>query len=435
MIFLVRTRIGVIPVSSIENIAAREVLDSRGNPTIEVEVELDSGVFASAIIPSGASTGSFEAVELRDGGSRYRGKGVLEAVKNVNVEIADALVGFDALDQREIDYALIDLDATPNKSRLGGNAILGVSLAVAKAAASETGMPLYRYIGGVNAHVLPVPFMNLINGGMHANNNLDFQEFMVVPFAASSFSESLQWGVEIYNTVKDELTRRGLSTGLGDEGGFAPDLDSAESVVELLLESIEKAGYNPGQDVGIALDVAATEILHEDKYLFEGNSFTSEEFSSWLSDLWKKYPAIVSIEDPMGEEDWSGWAKITKDLGEKVQIVGDDIFVTNPQRLSRGISEGIANSILVKVNQIGTLSETLNAVRLAQGSSYSTMISHRSGETEDSTIADLAVALNTGQIKTGAPARSDRIAKYNQLLRIEQDLGNSARFGGKSFLR
>ncbi len=422
-------------MSSIENIAAREVLDSRGNPTIEVEVELDSGVFASAIIPSGASTGSFEAVELRDGGSRYRGKGVLEAVKNVNVEIADALVGFDALDQREIDYALIDLDATPNKSRLGGNAILGVSLAVAKAAASETGMPLYRYIGGVNAHVLPVPFMNLINGGMHANNNLDFQEFMVVPFAASSFSESLQWGVEIYNTVKDELTRRGLSTGLGDEGGFAPDLDSAESVVELLLESIEKAGYNPGQDVGIALDVAATEILHEDKYLFEGNSFTSEEFSSWLSDLWKKYPAIVSIEDPMGEEDWSGWAKITKDLGEKVQIVGDDIFVTNPQRLSRGISEGIANSILVKVNQIGTLSETLNAVRLAQGSSYSTMISHRSGETEDSTIADLAVALNTGQIKTGAPARSDRIAKYNQLLRIEQDLGNSARFGGKSFLR
>lgn len=422
-------------MSSIENIAAREVLDSRGNPTIEVEVELDSGVFASAIIPSGASTGSFEAVELRDGGSRYRGKGVLEAVKNVNVEIADALVGFDALDQREIDYALIDLDATPNKSRLGGNAILGVSLAVAKAAASETGMPLYRYIGGVNAHVLPVPFMNLINGGMHANNNLDFQEFMVVPFAASSFSESLQWGVEIYNTVKDELTRRGLSTGLGDEGGFAPDLDSAESVVELLLESIEKAGYNPGQDVGIALDVAATEILHEDKYLFEGNSFTSEEFSSWLSDLWKKYPAIVSIEDPMGEEDWSGWAKITKDLGEKVQIVGDDIFVTNPLRLSRGISEGIANSILVKVNQIGTLSETLNAVRLAQGSSYSTMISHRSGETEDSTIADLAVALNTGQIKTGAPARSDRIAKYNQLLRIEQDLGNSARFGGKSFLR
>lgn len=424
-------------MSSIENIAAREVLDSRGNPTIEVEVELESGAFASAIVPSGASTGSFEAAELRDGGSRYRGKGVLAAVKNVNTEIADTLIGFNALDQREVDYALIDLDATTNKERLGGNAILGVSLAVAKAAASEAGMSLYRYIGGVNAHVLPVPFMNLINGGMHANNNLDFQVFMVVPFAASSFSESLRWGVEIYNTVKDELNYRGLSTGLGDEGGFAPNLDSTESAIELLLESIKKSGHSPGEDVGIALDVAASELLCEGKYVLksEERSFSSDEFSSWLTSLWEKYPEIVSIEDAMGEEDWDGWAKITKALGEKVQLVGDDIFVTNSQRLSRGISDGVANSILVKLNQIGTLTEALDAVRLAQTSNYSTMISHRSGETEDSTIADLAVAVNAGQIKAGAPARSDRIAKYNQLLRIEEDLGNSARFYGKSFLR
>ena len=418
-------------MSIIEHIAGREVLDSRGNPTVEVEVVLDSGARGRAIVPSGASTGQFEAVELRDGEARYGGKGVLDAVAHVDGEIYDALVGFDALEQRDVDRMLLDLDGTDNKGRLGANAILGVSLAVAKAAADELELPLYRYLGGTNAHVLPVPMMNVLNGGAHADNNVDVQEFMIMPVGAASFSEALRWGAETYHSLKRVLHERGLSTAIGDEGGFAPNLASNEEAVQLLLEAIEAAGYTPGEQISLALDAASTEYFTDGAYVLagEGRTLSPEENCAFLAALVDKYP-IVSIEDGMAEEDWDGWKLLTDAIGGRCQLVGDDLFVTNVERLARGIDAGVANSILVKVNQIGSLTETFESVELATRSGYTSVMSHRSGETEDVTIADLAVATNCGQIKTGAPARSDRVAKYNQLLRIEDDLGEAAAYRG-----
>ncbi|MEI7591946.1 MAG: phosphopyruvate hydratase [Actinomycetes bacterium] len=423
-------------MSTIEHIVGREVLDSRGNPTVEVEVFLDSGAQGRAIVPSGASTGQFEAVELRDGGERFGGKGVLQAVGHVDDEIYDAIVGRDALQQREIDQALIDLDGTDNKGRLGANAILGVSLAVARAASEELDLPLYRYIGGVNAHVLPVPMMNVLNGGEHADNNIDLQEFMIMPVGAASFREALRWGTETYHVLKKVLHERGLSTAIGDEGGFAPDLGSNEEACQLLVEAIDRAGFVPGQHIAIALDPASTEFYRDGSYVLagEGRSLSPAEMVDYYADLADRYP-IVSIEDGMAEEDWDGWHALTQRLGDRVQLVGDDLFVTNTERLARGIAGGVANSILVKVNQIGSLTETLDAVGMATRSGYSAVMSHRSGESEDSTIADLAVATNCGQIKTGAPARSDRVAKYNQLLRIEDDLDQTAAFWGGAALK
>jgi enolase len=418
-------------VASIEAVQAREILDSRGNPTVEVEVLLDDGTIARAGVPSGASTGQFEAVELRDGGDRYGGKGVTKAVTAVNDEIADELLGHAPDEQRIIDRALIDLDGTPDKSRIGANAILGASLAVARAAAAEAGLPLFRYIGGPNAHVLPVPMMNILNGGAHADSNVDIQEFMVAPIGAPTFSEAVRWGTEVYHALKSVLKAHGLATGVGDEGGFAPNLDSNRAALDLIVEAIEKAGYTPGTDVALALDVAASEFFSDGVYTFEGKARSSEEMAAYYAELVEAYP-LVSIEDPLDEEDWEGWKKLTAQLGDKVQLVGDDLFVTNPERLQRGILADTANSLLVKVNQIGTLTETLDAVSLAQRSGYTAMISHRSGETEDTTIADIAVATNAGQIKTGAPARSERVAKYNQLLRIEEELDDAAVYAGVS---
>ena len=418
-------------MSAIEHITGREVLDSRGNPTVEAEVFLASGAKGRAIVPSGASTGQFEAVELRDGGQRYAGKGVLDAVGHVNGEILDALLGLEALDQRGVDAELIALDGTDNKGRLGANALLGVSLAVAKAAADELELPVYRYVGGTNAHVLPVPMLNVVNGGAHSDNNIDLQEFMLMPVGAASFSEALQWGVETYQVLKKVLSDRGLSTAVGDEGGFAPDLASNEEAVRVLVEAIEKAGRVPGDDIAIALDPAMSELWRGGSYELagEGRSLSPDELVGYWVDLCDRYP-IVSLEDGMAEEDWDGWAALTAALGDRVQLVGDDLFVTNTDRLERGIRSGVANAILVKVNQIGTLTETLDTVSLATRSGYASVMSHRSGETEDTTIADLAVATSCGQIKTGAPARSDRVAKYNQLLRIEDDLAESAAFRG-----
>jgi len=421
-------------MSEIVEVVGREVLDSRGNPTVEVEVVLDSGATGRAIVPSGASTGEYEAVELRDGGSRYLGKGVLRAVENVNNLIAQVAIGMDATNQRALDNALIELDGTENKSRLGANAMLGVSLSVAHAAASELELPLYRAIGGPHAHVLPVPMMNVINGGAHADNNVDLQEFMIMPVGAPSFREAVRWGVETYHTLKKVLADRGLSTAVGDEGGFAPNLSSNEAAVAILVEAIEKAGYAPGKDIAIALDPAMSELYRDGAYHLkgEGKVLSAPEMVGWTS-LVDRYP-IVSIEDGMAENDWSGWAQMTAALGSRIQLVGDDLFVTNTRRLQMGIDQSVANSVLIKVNQIGTLSETLDTVELATRHSYTSVMSHRSGETEDSTIADLAVATNCGQIKTGAPARSDRVAKYNQLLRIEEMLGDTARFRGRSAL-
>ncbi len=422
-------------MSSIEHIVGREILDSRGNPTVEVDVVLDSGARGRAAVPSGASTGQFEAVELRDGGDRFVGKGVSIAVSNVNGEIREELEGFDALDQRGVDRLLIDLDGTDNKARLGANAILGVSLAVAKAAADELAIPLYRHVGGTNAHVLPVPMMNVLNGGAHADNNVDFQEFMVMPVGAASFSEALRWGTETYHTLKKLLHDKGLSTAVGDEGGFAPNLANNTEPVELLIQAIEKAGFTPGEDIAIALDPATSEVFKDGAYVLEGEGRTlsAEELADYWADLCARFP-IVSIEDGMAEEDWAGWKALTDRIGDSVQLVGDDLFVTNSSRLARGIDVGVANSILVKVNQIGSLTETTDAVSLANRNGYTAVMSHRSGETEDATIADLAVALNCGQIKTGAPARSDRVAKYNQLLRIEEQLGDAAVFPGLAAL-
>jgi len=421
-------------VSIIESVIGREILDSRGNPTVEVEVELVSGARGRAAVPSGASTGAHEAVELRDGDSRYRGKGCARAVANVNGEIADAVAGLDAADQRTLDATLVALDGTGNKARLGANAILGTSLAAAHAVAEEAGLPLYRYVGGVNAHVLPVPCMNVLNGGAHADSNVDLQEFMLVPVGAVSFSEALRWGTETYHVLRDILKERGLATALGDEGGFAPDLPSNEEACTLLLQAIERAGFRPGDEIALALDVAATELYTAGTgYVLagEGRTLSSGEFVDELERLVDRYP-IVSIEDGMAEDDWDGWVALTERLGARTQLVGDDVFVTNAERLARGIDLGAANSILVKVNQIGSLTETLDTVSLAGGAAYTAMMSHRSGETEDVTIADLAVATGCGQIKTGAPARSERVAKYNQLLRIEQDLGEGAAYPGRS---
>ena len=419
-------------MSEIELLIGREILDSRGNPTVEVEALLESGATGRAAVPAGASTGTHEAAELRDSGDRYGGKGVLTAVANVNGEISEALEGMEALDQRGVDAALVDLDGTPNKARLGANAILGVSLAVARAAAEESGLPLYRYVGGAGAHVLPVPMLNVLNGGVHADNNVDLQEFMIVPVGAASFSEALRWGAETYHSLRSVLRARGMSTSVGDEGGFAPDLPSNEEAVRVLLEAVEKAGLRPGTDVAVALDAASSEFYRDGAYRLdgEGRSLGAADFAGYLADLCDRYP-IVSIEDGMAEDDWDGWVALTSSLGDRVQLVGDDLFVTNVERLERGIELGVANSILIKVNQIGTLSETLDTVRRASRSSYTSVISHRSGETEDTTIADLAVATNCGQIKTGAPARSDRVAKYNQLLRIEHGLGDAARYPGR----
>ncbi|MDP1820075.1 MAG: phosphopyruvate hydratase [Acidimicrobiales bacterium] len=418
-------------MSIIEHVVGREVLDSRGNPTVEVEVFLASGATGRAMVPSGASTGQFEAVELRDGTDRYKGKGVEAAVGHVNEEICDALTGFEGLDQRGVDLLLCDLDGSPNKANLGANAILGTSLAIAHAAAEEIGLPLWRYVGGTNAHVLPVPMLNVLNGGEHADNSVDFQEFMIMPVGAASFSEALRWGVETYHTLKSLLHERGLATALGDEGGFAPNLATNEDAVRLLVEAIERAGFIPGEQIAIALDVASTELFADGVYSLPGESrsLTPSEMVDELARLCAAYP-IVSIEDGMAEEDWEGWALLTQRLADRVQLVGDDLFVTNVERLERGIAGGVANSILVKVNQIGTLTETLDTVGMATRASYSSVMSHRSGETEDVTIADLAVATNCGQIKTGAPARSDRVAKYNQLLRIETELGETAAFWG-----
>ena len=422
-------------MSEIVDVIGREVLDSRGNPTVEVEVVLDSGATGRAIVPSGASTGEHEAVELRDGGSRWLGKGVSRAVDNVNTVIAPVLTGMDATDQRALDARLIDLDGTDNKSRLGANAMLGASLAVAHAAAAELELPLYRAVGGPHAHVLPVPMMNVINGGAHADNNVDLQEFMIMPVGAPSFREALRWGVETYHTLKKLLGERGLSTAVGDEGGFAPNLSSNEEAIAILVEAVEKAGYAPGTDIAIALDPAMSELHRDGAYHLagEGKTLSPAAMVEWWASLVDRYP-IVSIEDGMAEDDWDGWALLTRELGSRVQLVGDDLFVTNSRRLALGIERGTANSVLVKVNQIGTLSETLDTVELATRHSYTSVMSHRSGETEDSTIADLAVAVNCGQIKTGAPARSDRVAKYNQLLRIEEMLGDSARFRGRDAL-
>jgi enolase len=423
-------------VSEIKQVHARQVLDSRGNPTVEVEVALASGASGRAAVPSGASTGEFEAVELRDGGSAWAGKGVSGAVSNVNGEIASAVVGVDAEDQSGLDQAMISLDGTPNKARLGANAILGVSLAAAKAAAAEEGMTLWRYLGGEAAHVLPVPMMNLLNGGAHADNKVDFQEFMVVPVGFSSFGEGLRAGVEVYHALKKTLASQGLATAVGDEGGFAPDLSSNEAALAALVEGIEAAGYKPGDEVAIALDPATSEVFNDGAYVLEheGRSLSSSEMADYWADMSSRYP-IVSIEDGMDENDWDGWKALTDRIGSDVQLVGDDLFVTNPERLRDGISRGVANSILVKVNQIGTLTETLEAVRIARDAGYTAVMSHRSGETEDTTIADLAVATGCGQIKTGAPSRSDRVAKYNQLLRIEEALGPDATYPGRSAFR
>ncbi|MGN0096401.1 MAG: phosphopyruvate hydratase [Corynebacterium sp.] len=418
-------------MAEIMQIIAREILDSRGNPTVEVEVGLDDGSVGRAAVPSGASTGVHEAHELRDGGDRYLGKGVLEAVKNVIGEIDEALASIEADDQRLVDQAMIELDGTPNKSRLGANAILGVSMAVAKAAAESAGLQLFRYIGGPNGHVLPVPMMNILNGGAHADSGVDVQEFMIAPIGAETFSEALRIGAEVYHSLKKVLKDKGLSTGLGDEGGFAPSVDSTRAALDVIDEAISAAGYTLGTDVALALDVAASEFYEDGHYNFEGGKRTAEEMAKVYGELVEEY-ALVSIEDPLHEDDWEGWAKLTAEIGDKVQLVGDDLFVTNPERLRRGIDEDVANALLVKVNQIGTLTETFDAVALAHNSGYKSMMSHRSGETEDTTIADLAVALNCGQIKTGAPARSERVAKYNQLLRIESYLEGAAVYAGAS---
>jgi len=418
-------------VAAIEALGAREILDSRGNPTIEVEVLLEDGTVARAGVPSGASTGAFEAVELRDGGQRYGGKGVEKAVQAVIDDIGPEVVGFEATEQRLLDQKLIELDGTPNKSKFGANAILGVSLAVARAAAESSELPLFRYLGGPNAHVLPVPMMNILNGGAHADSNVDIQEFMIAPIGASTFAEALRWGAESYHALKAVLKGRGLNTGLGDEGGFAPDLESNRAALDLIIEAIGKAGFTPGRDIALALDVAATEFHKDGWYEFEGARKSSSELIAYYGDLVANYP-LVSIEDPLDEEDWDGWKAITDALGAKVQIVGDDLFVTNPERIARGIAAGTANALLVKLNQIGTLTETLDAVDMAHRAGYRTMTSHRSGETEDTTIADVAVATNAGQIKTGAPARAERVAKYNQLLRIEEELDDAARYAGAS---
>ena len=419
-------------MSKISHVSAREVLDSRGNPTVEVDVALASGATGRAIVPSGASTGAHEATELRDGGNRFKGKGVLKAVANVNSEISKALVGSDASNQAAIDNTLCELDGTPNKSRLGANAILGASLATTHASAAERKLPLFESIGGDSACVLPVPMMNVLNGGVHADNNVDLQEFMIMPIGAENFSEGLRWGVETYHTLKSLLHDRKLATAVGDEGGFAPNLASNEDAIAILVDAIEAAGFKPGIDIAIALDPAMSELYKDGKYHLagEGQIFTSDQLVAWWTTLVNKYP-IVSIEDGMAEDDWSGWSSLTKALGSRVQLVGDDLFVTNVKRLQRGVDEHIANSVLIKVNQIGTLTETLNTISLARTNNYTSVMSHRSGETEDATIADLAVATNCGQIKTGAPARSDRVAKYNQLLRIEQRLGNNAKYLGK----
>lgn len=414
----------------IEAIGAREILDSRGNPTVEVEVELEDGTTARADVPSGASTGAFEAVEHRDGDKeRYQGKGVQEAVDAVIEVIAPELIDEDTAEQRRIDEIMIDLDGTDNKGKLGANAILGVSLAVAKAAANSAGLPLYRYLGGPNGHVLPVPMMNILNGGEHADTNVDIQEFMIAPVGAPTFREALRWGAEVYHQLKAVLGERGLATGLGDEGGFAPNLDSNSAALDLIIEAIEKAGYKPGSDVALALDVASTEFFKDGAYQFEGAAKTTDEMVKYYEELVSKYP-LVSIEDPLSEDEWDAWASLNKELGDRVQLVGDDLFVTNPARLKKGIEMGAANALLVKVNQIGSLTETLAAIDMAHRAGYHTMTSHRSGETEDTTIADLAVATNSGQIKTGAPARSERVAKYNQLLRIEGQLGDAAQYAG-----
>ncbi|MBW8729918.1 MAG: phosphopyruvate hydratase [Terrabacter sp.] len=417
-------------MASIEEIGAREILDSRGNPTVEVEIRLDDGTFARAAVPSGASTGAFEASERRDGDKgRYLGKGVEQAVDAVIEEINPRLVGFDASEQRLIDAEMMALDGSANKENLGANAILGVSLAVAHAAAESAGLPLFRYVGGPNAHVLPVPMMNILNGGSHADSNVDIQEFMIAPVGAPTFREAVRWGAEVYHALKKVLHERGLATGLGDEGGFAPNLESNRAALDLILEAIKAAGYEPGRDIALALDVAASEFFEDGSYAFEGASKSADEMIAYYAELVEAYP-LVSIEDPLNEEDWDGWKSMTDLLGSRVQIVGDDLFVTNPERLGRGISTGTANALLVKVNQIGTLTETLDAVTLAQSNGYRCMMSHRSGETEDVTIADLAVATNCGQIKTGAPARSERVAKYNQLLRIEEELDDAAVYAG-----
>ncbi|MBN8241395.1 phosphopyruvate hydratase [Nitratireductor aquimarinus] len=423
-------------MTAILDIVGREILDSRGNPTVEVDVVLEDGSMGRAAVPSGASTGAHEAVELRDGGKRYLGKGVEQAVDAVNGEIFETLSGLEAENQMQIDQAMIDLDGTPNKSRLGANAILGVSLAVAKAAAESSNLPLYRYVGGASAHVLPVPMMNIVNGGAHADNPIDFQEFMVMPIGASSIREAVRWGSEIFHTLKAGLKDAGHNTNVGDEGGFAPNLKSAEDALDFVLASIEKAGYRPGEDVGIALDCAATEFFKDGKYVYEGEGQTRDgkAQAEYLAKLVGNYP-IISIEDGMSEDDFEGWKILTDLVGDKAQLVGDDLFVTNSARLRDGIKMGIGNSILVKVNQIGTLTETLDAVETAHKAGYTAVMSHRSGETEDSTIADLAVATNCGQIKTGSLARSDRTAKYNQLIRIEEELDRQARYAGKSFLR
>ncbi|WP_069162350.1 phosphopyruvate hydratase [Nocardia altamirensis] len=413
----------------IEQVGAREILDSRGNPTVEVEIALDDGTLTRAAVPSGASTGEHEAVELRDGGERYGGKGVQKAVEGVLDEIAPAVIGLDAVEQRTVDQVLLDLDGTPDKSRLGANALLGVSLAVARAAAESSGLELFRYLGGPNAHVLPVPMMNILNGGAHADTSVDVQEFMVAPIGATTFKESLRWGAEVYHALKAELKAKGLSTGLGDEGGFAPDVAGTREALDLISEAIGKTGLKLGTDVALALDVAATEFYSSTGYKFEGSVRSAAEMAQFYADLIAAYP-LVSIEDPLSEDDWDGWVALTDQIGDKIQLVGDDLFVTNPERLEEGIAKGAANALLVKVNQIGTLTETLDAVELAHRNGYKTMMSHRSGETEDTTIADLAVAVGSGQIKTGAPARSERVAKYNQLLRIEDALGDSARYAG-----
>ena len=415
----------------IEALGAREILDSRGNPTVEVEIALEDGTAARAAVPSGASTGAFEAVELRDGGNRYLGKGVEKAVKFVNENIAPEIIGLDAQDQRLIDEAMIELDGTKNKAKLGANAILGVSLAVAKASAEHADLSLFKYVGGNNAHILPVPMMNILNGGAHADTNVDIQEFMVAPIGAPTFKESLRWGAEIYHSLKSVLKKRGLATSIGDEGGFAPNLESNRAALDLILEAINGAGFKPGKDVALAMDVAATEFHENGKYSFEGTQRSASEMIAYYSELVNSYP-LVSIEDPLDEDDWAGWAEMTSSLGSKVQLVGDDLFVTNPERLAKGIAAGTANALLVKVNQIGTLTETLDAVEMAHRAGYRSMMSHRSGETEDTTIADLAVATNCGQIKTGAPARSERVAKYNQLLRIEEELADGALYAGRS---
>jgi enolase len=423
-------------VATIEAIVAREILDSRGNPTVEVEIGLDDGTIARAAVPSGASTGAFEALELRDGDkSRYLGKGVEKAVDNVEERIFPEVVGYDATDQRSIDQKMLDVDGTPDKSELGANAILGVSLAVAKAAAESTGLSLFRYLGGPNAHLLPVPMMNILNGGAHADSNVDIQEFMIAPIGAPTYREALRSGAEVYHALKSVLKKKGLSTGLGDEGGFAPNLPHNSAALDLIAEAVSAAGYTLGSDIVLALDVAATEFFDKGNYTFEGTPKPSDEMIEYYAKLVETYP-IVSIEDPLAEDDWAGWTGLTARLGDRIQIVGDDLFVTNPERIARGIAEQAANALLVKVNQIGSLTETLDAVDLAHRAGFRCMMSHRSGETEDTTIADLAVATGTGQIKTGAPARSERVAKYNQLLRIEDELGDAARYaGGGAFPR